>query len=59
MKLSKEFIKGLIREQLTEVPPPEERQEQEVDFLKQRSEMLDSIRSQCFGHERILSRHIP
>ena len=49
MKLSKEFIKGLIREQLTEVPPPEERKEQEVDFLKLRSETLDSIRSNILG----------
>ena len=43
MKLSKEFVRGLIREQLTVVPPPEDRLNQEIDLFKKRSEELEVI----------------
>ena len=45
MKLSKEFIKGLIREQLAVVPEPEERAKQEIELLEKRSEELEAITS--------------
>tara|TARA_B100000963_G_C22579961_1_gene650341 strand:+ start:158 stop:433 length:276 start_codon:yes stop_codon:yes gene_type:complete len=45
MKLSKEFIKGLIREQLTLVPKPEERAKQEIELLEKRGEELEAITS--------------
>ena len=46
MKLSKEFVRGLIRQQLSEVvevPPPEDRLESEVISFEQRSEELEVI----------------
>ena len=46
MKLSKEFVRGLIRQQLSEVvevPPPEDRLESEVTSFEQRSEELEVI----------------
>ena len=46
MKLSKEFVRGLIRQQLSEVvevPPPEDRLNQEIDLFKKRSEELEVI----------------
>ena len=46
MKLSKEFVRGLIRQQLSEVvevPPPEDRLESEVMSFEQRSEELEVI----------------
>tara|TARA_R110002020_G_scaffold240411_5_gene453350 strand:+ start:2762 stop:3034 length:273 start_codon:yes stop_codon:yes gene_type:complete len=49
MKLSREFIKGLIREQLTVVPEPEERLKQEVDLFEKRSDELEAISSSLTG----------
>ena len=46
MKLSKEFVRGLIRQQLSEVvevPSPEDRLESEVISFEQRSEELEVI----------------
>jgi|TARA_S200002703_G_C3724374_1_gene222548 hypothetical protein len=45
MKLSKDFIKELILEQLSVVPDPEDRRQQLADMLKVRSEELDSVSS--------------
>ena len=52
MKLSKEFVRGLIRQQLSEVvevPPPEDRLNQEIDLFKNRSEELEAISKSLTG----------
>ena len=49
MKLSKEFVRGLIREQLTVVPPPEDRLNQEIDLFKKRGEELEAISTSLTG----------
>ena len=49
MKLSKEFIKSLIVEQLAEVPPPEDQKKEMSEMLKTRMEQLDQIQSTITG----------
>lgn len=49
MKLSKEFIKSLIVEQLAEVPPPEDQKKEMSEMLKARMEQLDQIQSTITG----------
>ena len=51
MKLSKEFIKSLIVEQIAEaeVPPPEDQKKEMSEMLKARMEQLDQIQSTITG----------
>jgi activator of 2-hydroxyglutaryl-CoA dehydratase len=49
MKLSKEFIRSLIAEQLAEVPPPEDQKKEMSEMLKTRMEQLDQIQSTITG----------
>jgi len=49
MKLSKEFIRSLIAEQLAEVPPPEDQKKEMSEMLKTRMEQLNQIQSTITG----------